>query len=143
MLYDHLNFLKILPSKWGLLDQERICFSREQFQIMQFCDFYNDINRYSLLFTAYHAFFMRVAHTFSMWVFSGNTYKQISCTFSTGEKIQTLCLQLAVRQCTSSPTAALFLSSWITPPLYNTLTVSTISHLHFMIASSFIINLQS
>ncbi|KAK3602758.1 hypothetical protein CHS0354_027755 [Potamilus streckersoni] len=38
-----------------------------------------------------------------------------------GEEVKQLCLQIAVSQSTSAPTAAMFLSSWITPPLFNTL----------------------
>ncbi|XP_063431997.1 focadhesin-like isoform X2 [Mytilus trossulus] len=41
-----------------------------------------------------------------------------------GDEIQKLCLQLAVNQSIASPTAVMFLSSWMTAPLFNTLSIN-------------------
>ena len=49
----------------------------------------------------------------------------IPCNTVSGEDSKRACLSLAVSQSASSPTAAMFLSSWLTPPLSLTLAVST------------------
>ena len=43
---------------------------------------------------------------------------------SAGDRVQRLCLHLAVNQGCSAPTAALLLTSWLMPPLYDSLHVS-------------------
>jgi hypothetical protein len=53
----------------------------------------------------------------------------------TGDEVQRLCLQLAVHQSVNSPTAVMFLSSWMTAPLYNTLNVR--SRINFFCSRKF------
>lgn len=42
-----------------------------------------------------------------------------------GDECRLLCLKVAVSQIASAPTAAIFLSSWVTPPLFTTLSMAS------------------